>query len=122
MTTTSAPITYQCDQINNNSFLDAYLVVSPVGETLTSTELALTIDGSKPGGAVRGYAGSDVDISSVNCIDTVNSIQFDRSLKTKLGNVATGTTSVPLVWQLCPQGNEETGIATGSAILEIGYK
>lgn len=118
----SAPITYQCDQINNNSFLDAYLVASPVGETLTSTELALTIDSSKPGGAVRGYVGSDVDISSVNCIDTVNSIQFDRSLKTKLGNVATGTTSIPLVWQLCPQGNEETGIATGSAILEIGYK
>jgi hypothetical protein len=118
----SAPITYQCDQITNNPLLDAYLVVAPVGETLTPTELALTIDGSKPGGAVRGYAGSDVDINSVNCVDTVNSIQFDRNLKTKLGNVATGTTSIPLVWQLCPQGDEETGIATGSAILEIGYK
>lgn len=118
----SAPITYQCDQITNNSFLDAYLVVSPVGETLTSTELALTIDGSKPGGAVRGYAGSDVDINNFNCIDTANSIRFDRSLNTKLGNVATGTTSIPLVWQLCPKGNEETGIATGSAILEISYK
>jgi len=70
----SAPITYKCSGVDTETSLDAYLVASAISETPTPTELALTIEGNKPGGVVRGYVGQDVDIGSVNCTDTINSL------------------------------------------------
>jgi len=118
----SAPISYQCGSVENQSVLDAYMIVTAISETLTSTELALTIDGNKAGGIVRGYAGTGIDLSDANCTDTANSIMFNGSFNTKLGAVASGTLSIPLIWQLCTQGDEPPGQATGSVLLDIGYK
>jgi len=118
----SAPITYQCSGVDTETSLDAYLVASAISKTPTPTELALTIEGNKPGGVVRGYVGQDVDIGSVNCTDTINSLNFNRAVTTKLGKVANDSQLIPLVWQLCLKGNETTGIATGSAMLDISFK
>ncbi len=120
----SAPINYQCNELENTTVLEAYLVASAVGSTLSPTELALTNTvGGEPGGAVRGYLGQGADSGSANCIDTANSLHFDGTFTSKLGAVASSLNQqIPLIWQLCVQGNEVPGVATGSVILDIGYK
>lgn len=104
--------------------LDAYLLANAVGNTPSATELALTsAGGSQPGGVVRGYVDQGVDIDSVNCTDTANSLSFNGAFNTKLAAVSNGAAQqIPLVWQLCLKGNEAPGVATGHVWLDIGYK
>lgn len=106
----SAPITYQCGEIENTTVLDAYLIASAVGSTTlpSATELALaSAGGSHPGGVVRGYAGQGVDTGSADCVDTTNSLSFNGEFNTRLAPVTNGLAlQIPLIWQLCLQGNE----------------
>lgn len=122
--TVSAPISYQCGDVEATTVLDAYLLANAVGNTPSATELALTsAEGSQPGGVVRGYIGQGVDIDSVNCTDTANSLSFNGAFNTKLAAVSNGAAQqIPLVWQLCLKGNEAPGLATGNVWLDIGYK
>lgn len=119
----SAPITYQCGDVESSTVLDAYLVATAVGSPASSTELALTSSGDNPGGVVRGYVGQGVDTDNVHCLDSANSLSFDGAFNSKLAPVSNGLAlQIPLVWQLCLQGNEVPGRATGSVLLDIGYK
>jgi len=119
----SVPITYQCGEIDSTTVLDAYLIATAIGSPASATELALTSNGGNPGGRVRGYVGEGVDTDNVNCLDSANSLSFDGAFNTRFAPVSNGLTlQVPLVWQLCTQGNEVPGLATGSVLLDIGYK
>lgn len=119
----SAPVTFQCEQLSVPSALQAFLQVLPISATTSSTELNMTIEGSQPGGVVRGYAGQDLDISQVNCQDNGHSLSFNQAFGPALGPVTSNNNQVlPLIWQLCRKGNEVPGVATGSAMLIVNYK
>lgn len=114
---------YQCGDVGQTAGLDAFLVAYPTATiATTSTELPLVIDGTKPGGVIRGFLGSNA-INDAGCNDAATSLQFNATFSSKLGIVTSGSqASIPLVWKLCRKGDETPGIATGSLTLEIGYK
>lgn len=120
----SAPITYQCGDVAETTVLDAYLLANAVGKIDSTTELALSsAGGSQPGGVVRGYVSAGVSEDSAGCMDTANSLSFDGAFNNRLAPVSTGlAVQIPLVWQLCLKGDEQPGVATGSVLLDIGYK
>lgn len=112
------PLTYTCNTLDGTSAHDAYLVVTAISKTYSPTELALTIDGDKVGGRVRGYFNA----LPTRCTDSEQSIMFDGQLHSKIGHIVSGTQEHQLFWQLCRQGDEGIGEAKGSAILELSYK
>lgn len=119
----SAPVIFECGQLATASSLEAFLQVRPLNTTASSTEMNLTIDGSKPGGVVRSYAGQGLTSSDVNCQDNQYSISYTEAFASKIGNVISNARQeIPLYWQLCRKGNEVPGLATGSAIMSINYK
>lgn len=119
----SAPIVFECGQLNTASNLEAFLQIRPLNTTASDTEMNLTIDSSKPGGVVRSYAGQGLTSNSVNCHDNNYSISYTEAFASKIGNIISNSRQeTPLYWQLCRKGNEAAGLATGSAILSINYK
>lgn len=120
----AAPITYQCGEVEATTVLDAYLIANAVSDTFSATELKLTsAGGTQPGGVVRGYIGEGVNTDSANCADTTHSLSMDGAFNTRLAPVSNGLAlQIPLVWQLCRRGDERPGVATGSVLLDIGYK
>ena len=119
----SAPVTFQCDTLSAISNQSAFLQVRPISGLISDTELEMTINGSQPGGVVRGYAGNDLDSSLANCLDNTHSLSFNQAFGPQLGTVTSNNyQELPLIWQLCRKGNNVPGLATASAVLVVNYK